>query len=86
MCPMVGGHVSADAMESFTMRTKKREARTGFAMTGMLLGFLVPLVDPVGRQFDVSEATTSLAKGLLLACSVLMVMLAIRQIRQSARS
>lgn len=67
------------------MRTKKREVRIGFAMTGMILGFVVPLVDPVGRYFDVSEATTSLAKGMLLACSVLMVIFAIRQIKESAR-
>ena len=86
MCPMVHGHVSAGPMESFMMRNEKREVRIGFAITGMILGLLVSLVDPVGRHFDVSEATTRLLKGMLLACSVLMVMLAIRQIRQSARS
>lgn len=67
------------------MRNKKREVRIGFAMTGMMLGLLVSLVDPVGRHFDISEATTSWAKGMLLACSVLMVMLAIRQFKQSTR-
>jgi len=67
------------------MRNKKREVRIGFAITGTILGLLVSLIDPVGRHFDVSEATTSLLKGMLLACSVLMVMLAIRQFKQSAR-
>lgn len=67
------------------MRNEKREVRIGFAIIGMILGSLVSLVDPVGRHFDLSEPTTSLVKGLLLACSVLMVILAIRQLKQSAR-
>ena len=85
MCPMVHVHASAFPMESFIMRIEKREVRFGFAMTGTILGLLVSLVEPLGRHFYVSEATTSLVKGIVLACSVIMVMLAIRQFKKSAR-
>jgi hypothetical protein len=67
------------------MRSEKRAVRIGFALIGTTLGLLVSLVDPVGRYLNMPEATTGFVKGLLLACSVLMVMLAIRQFKQSAR-
>lgn len=67
------------------MLGKKREVRMGYAVIATILGLLVSLVDPIGRQFHVPEATTSLVKGLLLACSVLMVMLAVRHFKRSTR-
>lgn len=61
-----------------------REARLGFALTGVLLGSLVSVVDPAGHHFDVPDVVTRAVKGLLLCATVIMVILALRQLRRSA--
>lgn len=65
------------------MRRPVREARFGFAFAGVVFGSLVSVVDPAGHHFDVPAAVTGAVKGLLLCAAVVMVIVALRQLRRS---
>jgi hypothetical protein len=61
-----------------------REARLGFALTATTLGLLVSIIDPAGRRFNIPVSMTGAVKGLLLGATVVMLILAFRQLRRSA--